>query len=124
VLTCSVDLSDFDRAVARTQLVVRLGISNAVRIAAIQGAEEAKRVGLFKDRTHRLRTGIVARFVSDSGGSVTWEMLSPMFYSRFVNDGTSRARPYPFMTPGAAKAERVLNEEGNKIPAAIARVWA
>lgn len=123
MLSCSVDLTEFRALVGRTLDVVEHGIANSTHVAAEAGAAEAKRVGPFRDRTHNLRTRIVARLVRSSGRNVTWEILSPMFYSKFVDGGTSRARPYPFMGPAFIKAEQVLWREMEKIPGAVARVW-
>lgn len=123
MLTCSIDLTEFRTLVGRTLDVVEHGIANATHVAADEGAAEAKRVGPFTDRTRNLRTRIVARLVRSSGRSVTWEILSPMYYSKFVDGGTRRARPYPFMGPAFIKAERVLWREVEKIPGAVASVW-
>lgn len=86
--TTYVDHSEFDRVTIRTLETLEFGVRDAVRNAAEEGAAEAKRSGRFKDRTGQLRANIVANFLRSNGISATWEILSPTFYSRFVEEGT------------------------------------
>ena len=124
MFTASVDLSLFREKWADTVDEIRDVMSDAVQHAAEEGAAEAKRVGPFKDRTTNLRTGIVARFVAANGQGVQWEVFSPMFYSKWVNEGTSRSRPYPFMPPASEKAEQVLHSDlQSGLPARLRYVW-
>lgn len=149
---CDIDLSEYRTLVARSQDVIEAGLERAAEHAAVEGAEEARRVGQYQDRTGRLRSGIVAHFLSSSGRSVTWEILSPAPYSQYVEAGTrphiirarnARAlrfqvggrtvfakqvshpgtRPYPFAGPGMQQAERTLIRELEKLPIALQRVW-
>jgi hypothetical protein len=124
MLTCSVDLSEFRACVAKTLTAVESRLEQSVERTAGATVAFAKRIGPFKDRTTNLRTRIVARFVSSGGGSVTWEVLSPMYYSKFVDRGTSRSRPYPFMTPAEAEAERVLRFELARLNPTLNRIWS
>lgn len=153
MLTCSVDLSEYRTLVGRSLDVVEQSLDRAVEYAAIEGAEYARAVGQYQDRTGRLRSGITAHFISSSGRSVTWEILSPMGYSTFVENPTRpheiRARNarslafkgrdgrmvyrqsvqhpgtrgYPFMGPGYQQAERTLWRELERLPIALQRVW-
>jgi len=123
VLTCSVDLSEFRAAVTSTKAVLSARLRDAAENTAKETAAYAKQIGPFKDRTRNLRTNIVARFVSSSGEEVTWEVLSPMYYSKFVDRGTSRARPYPFMTPAERFAEATLKREMARIPISLRQIW-
>jgi hypothetical protein len=153
MFTCDIDLSEYRTLVGRSLDTIEKQIDRAVEHAAIEGAEEARRVGRYQDRTGRLRSGIVAHFVSSSGRSVTWEILSPAPYSVYVENPTRphiiRARNaralrfeaggqtlfrkqvqhpgtpgFPFMGPGYQQAERTLWRELERIPGALARVWA
>lgn len=150
---CDVDLSDYRALVGRSLDVLERGVDRATEHAAVEGAEFARRVGQYQDRTGRLRSGIVAHFLSSSGRSVTWEILSPAPYSQYVENPTrpheirarnARAlafrgrggqmvyrqsvqhpgtRGYPFMGPGYQQAERTLIRELEKLPIALQRVW-
>ena len=100
MLSASLDLSEFRTAVARTLDTLELSRRKAVGSAAIEAAQYAKANGPFKDRTTQLRTGIVARFISSDGVSVVWELLSPMPYSRYVEEGTRPHEIWPKATHG------------------------
>ncbi|MBA2686853.1 MAG: HK97 gp10 family phage protein [Gemmatimonadaceae bacterium] len=104
MLTASLDLGDFRAEVEKTRRIIKLGIARGVGKAAAEGAQEAKRSGRFKNRTGALRQGIAARFLSDSGGSVEWEILSPARYSKFIEEGT---RPHE-IRPKNAQALRFV----------------
>lgn len=88
MFAASLDLSGFHQAVEETKKQIDLGQRKAVASAAIEGAQYARAIGPFKDRTGQLRSGIVARFLNSGGNSVLWEILSPMPYSQFVESGT------------------------------------
>jgi len=88
MFTAEIDFSDYRAAVAETQRALELGRRQAVAAAAIEGAQYARAIGPFKDRTGQLRSGIVARFLNSGGNSVLWEILSPAPYSEFVENGT------------------------------------
>jgi hypothetical protein len=152
VLTCSVDFTEYRSLVGRTLDTLERSLNRAVEYAAVEGAEEARRVGQYQDRTGNLRRNIVAYFVRNSGRSVTWEILSPQSYSKFVESPTRphiiRARNaqslrfvvggrvvlakqvshpgtrgYPFMGPGYQQAERTLWRELEKLPRELGRIW-
>ncbi len=88
MLHAELDLSDFRATVGRTLDTLDVGRRKAVGSAAIEAAQYARSIGPFKDRTGQLRTGITARFINSDGRSVLWELLSPMPYSRYVEEGT------------------------------------
>lgn len=100
MFTASVDFSGFRQAVKRTQDIIQLGIGDAVRHAAQEGAAEAKRLAPIGQRTEgrtpgQLRAGITARFLSSNGRGVQWEILSIAPYSRYVEGGTKPHRIEP-----------------------------
>lgn len=153
MLTFEVDDSEFRSLVAETLETLEKGVDYAVEASAVEGAEAAKRAGRFQDRTGRLRSGIVAYFISRNGRSVTWEILSPARYSVFVENPTKphkiRARNggflafkgssgetvfrrevqhpgtpgFPFMGPGFLQAERTLEREVNLVVRRVERIW-
>lgn len=88
MLGAELDLSDFHSAVRDTKRALDVGRLKAVSLAAIEATQHARAVAPFKDRTGQLRSGIVARFISSNSTSVVWELLSPMPYSRYVEEGT------------------------------------
>lgn len=90
-----VDTHGYERLAARTVETLLFGVGDATRNAAQEGAEEARRSGRFKDRTGQLRTNIVAYFLKSNGRSVQWEILSPMFYSKFIEQGTRAHEIWP-----------------------------
>lgn len=94
MLHCEVDLSEYRTLVGRSLDVIETSLEQAVEYAAVEGAEEARR-GTFHDRTGRLRSEITAYFLRSGGRSVTWELLSPVPYSRYVEEGTQPHRIYP-----------------------------
>jgi hypothetical protein len=153
MFTGTVDLADFDRQVERTLDTIVTTLGDAIRIAAHEGAAEAKAVGQFKDRTRRLRGSIVAKFVSSNALGVQWQILSPAKYSKFVESPTkphqivARNAPMlvfqldgrkvvtrsvnhpgthgtPFMGPAMQKAERVLHRElATTLMGRVQRLW-
>lgn len=148
----SVDLSGFRVQARRSLDTIHLGIADAARNGAIEGAAEAKAVGRFKNRTGYLRAGIVARLLASSFRSVQWEILSLAPYSRYVESGT---RPHmilprngvalrfmmngqevfarkvnhpgtkaqPFMGPALLKAGRVMRRELELLPHKLQKLW-
>lgn len=106
LFTASVDLSGFNQVAARTVETLQFGVRDAVRGAAQEGADEAKAVGRFKDRTGKLRAGIVAEFVRSSENSARWDIISKARYSRFVNDGT---KPHVIVPVNAVALRFVVN---------------
>ena len=88
MLHAELDLSEFRSNVGRTLDTLDVGRRKAVGSAAVESAQYARANAPFKDRTGQLRSGIVARFLNSDGNSVLWELLSPMPYTRYVEEGT------------------------------------
>lgn len=106
MFTATVDLSSFRRVAAKSVERLQTGVRDAVRNAAQEGAEEARTVGRFKDRTGKLRAGIVAEFVRSSENSARWDIVSTAKYSKFVESGT---RPYVIVPVRATALRFVIN---------------
>lgn len=152
MLSIDLEVSDFHALVGRTLDEIEHGMEHAVRRAAELGAEEARRSDQFKDRTGELRRNITARPVESSHKGCTWEIVSPMPYSRFVEEGTRPhaifgnpdlvffwekhgrwvrtdrvnhpgTQPHVFMGIGYLKAERVLWVELELMMRTVERVW-
>jgi hypothetical protein len=90
-------------------------IDQATMDAARSGVWEAQQDHPYTDRTQQL-TNTAHPEKGKVGES---HMVWPMFYAGFVNDGTSRSRPYPFVPIALAKAREVLEE---KIKKAVERM--
>lgn len=152
MFTCDIDLSGFRRAAAKTIDEIQVGTLTAVRLAAQEGAQEAKQVGQFKDRTGNLRGNIYAKFVSGNVRGAKWAIISPEKYSVFVENGTRPhiieatnakalrwvsggftffakfvrhpgTKGFFFMSQAYAKAERVLYRELGALGNKVARIW-
>lgn len=89
MLTFEVDRRGFDEAIQRTKNSVQMHMQLAVRSAAEAGRDDAKGSTLFKDRSGRLRSEIVARLLNRTTRSVEWEILSGAPWSRYVEEGTA-----------------------------------
>lgn len=153
MLSCDVEINDFQILLGRSLDTLEHGTERAVEFAAVEGAEEARHAGRYQDRTGQLRAGIVAHFIKSDGRSVIWEILSPAKYSVFVEnptkahiirakDGGFLAFPgsggemvfarevhhpgtpgFPFMGPGYQQAERTLYREFDIVLRNIERLW-
>lgn len=95
MFTCTVDLSAFKRASKLSLETIHFGVRDAARNAAEEGAQHAKDVGRFKDRTGNLRSSIVAEFMSSNVSSAKWMILSGAKYSVFVEYGTKSHEIWP-----------------------------
>lgn len=83
-------------------------IDDEARAAMLDGArlvaDEAAAHHPYTNRTGRLQSRTVAGRVSGnaSRGRVRAEVLGDTRYGSFVEEGTSRNRPYPYLAPAAA----------------------
>jgi len=107
--TCTVDLSEFRREVAKTKNEIAKACYSAARHAAEEGRDEAKRVGAFEDHTGKLRSEIRAEHgqLEPTGGS--WDIVAPTPYALFVEGGT---RPHPIVARRAANLHFWWAREG------------
>lgn len=93
--SCSLDMSRFEEARARTMTEFQEGFAHAAETAAREGAAEAKSVGKFKDRTGELRRNIRAEKLIEAARGARWKIVSPMPYSLFVEKGTKAHQIWP-----------------------------
>lgn len=86
-------------------------VDEEVASGALQGArvvaEEAATNHPYQNRTGRLQSRTQAGTVSGraSRGGVQVEVLGDTRYGSFVEEGTSRNRPYPYLAPAWARRE-------------------
>jgi len=111
------DVSDVSKLTAdlnRTRLRVGRQSAAVVRDAAFRVEASAKsRVPV---QSGELRGSIDTRFYgSGNSGRMSAVVRAGAFYARFVEDGTSRQAPQPFMQPA-------LNDQRAKFLAAITRL--
>ena len=83
--------------------------------AAGEGVAEAKANHPYTDRTGDLTASSHVNPLSGGDAEMVW----PMPYAGYVDEGTSRSRPYPY-TPGAVKvAGEALDANSDKAAQAI-----
>lgn len=153
MLHCTLELGGYHTAVGRSLDELEAGIERAAGNAAQEGAEEARRVGRFQDRTGQLRRNIAAFRVGGGFRTVQWHVLAPLPYSEFVEAGTKPhriearnaeslrwvnaggvhfarvvnhpgSRAFPFMGPGLLKSERVLFRDLELLVTHIGKYWS
>lgn len=101
-------IEDVTRALLAAKGTVGDVIALGVREAIYEGAQEAKATHRYTDRTGNLTAsiravpGVYARTGSDG------DIVATMPYASYVENGTYRSRPYPFMAQAYQRAERVL----------------
>ena len=99
--------SDWGRACA----VIVVGLKSAVDKAIEEGAQEARDTHRYTDRTGDLTESIGDRLISLTAYGAEGVIEATMDYASYVENGTSRARAFPFMGQAYLKAERVLERE-------------
>lgn len=115
--TAEVDASAFEREWETSMQRFAARLDDVSLEAARAGVVEAQQDHPYTDRTQNLTNtayarkaaggrGAGGRFEASGGAYMAW----PMFYGSYVDQGTSRSRPYPF-TP---KAERAAQRELRK----------
>jgi len=108
------DLSDFDGLVAawehEVDAVLMPNLAEAVKATSEAGAHEAQANHPYTDRTRDLTKSIHAEPARISGRNVDGAIVADEYYASFVNNGTSRSKPYPFMPIAERKANDVIEE--------------
>lgn len=94
-----------EEAVADLVRDVRRGVQDA----ADAGIREAQDNHPYVDRSFRLSGSAQATPVTGDDFDPEAEMTWPAPYARFVDKGTTRARPYPFTPQARGRAEAALD---------------
>jgi hypothetical protein len=111
-LKITIDLGEFRSRLSRASEALRLDLREGVLDAAKQGIEEARRNHPYQDRTGALsghtegeggKSTSAEQATDTEPGEEAADMIWPVFYAGYVDQGTSRSRPYPF-TPQAREA--------------------
>lgn len=109
---CTLDLSAFRESANETIRELERGIERVTATAAQEGADEARKVGQFQDRTGQLRRNIAAFRVSGGPRQSSWEVLAATPYAQFVEAGTKphqiHARSAPYLVFYWPKVGRVV----------------
>lgn len=86
-------------------------LSHVVVAAGDEAVAEMQRNHPYQDRTYNLSGGMRCRLGRRSRWRAEAVVDFTAFYAGYVNDGTSRNRPYPFVPNGLRAAEPVLQRE-------------
>jgi hypothetical protein len=89
---------------------ITTGLRGACLEAAAAGVEEARGNHPYQDQTYSLTGDAHAEQVEDEA-----EMVWPVRYASYVDEGTRKNRPYPFTPQAEAKASEVLEREANAV---------
>jgi len=105
-------------------------LDDEARAAMLDGArivaDEAAAHHPYTNRTGRLQSRTVAGRVrgNASRGRVSAEVLGDTRYGSFVEEGTSRSRPYPYLAPAAAaKGDEVAEGVAEACARALERAF-
>jgi HK97 gp10 family phage protein len=94
------------------------GVAAGVAAVCVDVANHAKINHAFTNRTYNLENAIEPVPVKINGNMVEGAVKDSMFYAFWVEFGTSRSAPYPYMSPAIEANKKNLH---NTIQAAIAR---
>ena len=92
-------LNDLLRYIDKTKSTVITAVAAAVGQVTIEIAEDAKTNHSFTNRTGNLENSIQPLPVKVDGSTISGGVNAGMEYAKFVEYGTSKAAPYPFLTP-------------------------
>lgn len=105
-------------------------LDDEARAAMLEGArlvaDEAAAHHPYTNRTGRLQSRTVAGRVrgNASRGRVSADVLGDTRYGSFVEEGTSRSRPYPYLAPAAAaKGDEVAEGVAEACARALERAF-
>ena len=114
-------LEEFKRSCEEARRELDAGLYSAVKEAAEAGAKEARDNHPYRNRTGMLERNTVALMLREGFNNYEGEIFANREYASYVNDGTSRSRPYPFMPQAEAKARQVFDRI---VDSTVARVLA
>ena len=105
-LHCELVIAPFEEAYRRAEDELATGLDSAAKEAAQEGVDAAKAQHPYRDRTHNLTDQAHVEPSAVRGDHfMTW----PMEYASYVDQGTSRANPYPFTPLAEQAADRGLD---------------
>lgn len=98
---------DVDQAIAEMSAAIEQELPKGALEGARVVAEEAATNHPYTNRTGRLQSRTQAGRVRGSAlrGLIRAEVLGDTRYGGFVEDGTSRSRPYPYLAPAWRRRE-------------------
>lgn len=98
---------DVDQAIAELSAAIEQELPKGALEGARVVAEEAATNHPYTNRTGRLQSRTQAGRVRGSAlrGLIRAEVLGDTRYGGFVEDGTSRSRPYPYLAPAWRRRE-------------------
>jgi HK97 gp10 family phage protein len=102
-------IEEFRRNCQEAAKELDAGLYSAVKEAAEAGALEARTNHPYTNRTGMLEANTVALMLRQGFANYEGEIFANREYASYVNDGTSRSRPYPFMPQAEAKARQVFD---------------
>lgn len=92
-------LNDLLRQIDKTKSIVETAVAAAVGQVTIDIANDAKINHSFTNRTGNLENSIQPLPVKVNGNIIEGGVNAGMDYSGFVEFGTSKSAPYPYLTP-------------------------
>lgn len=118
MLDVDMDVSGLVAAIAEAEGALSEELTRAVDAAVRAGADEARDNHPYTNRTGRLESRTRGRMTGPSEGVIE----ANTDYASFVEYGTSRARPYPFVEPAVRIANAVLEVETERGMTRVARI--
>lgn len=101
----------FEASLALLQASVEAHVPLALERVAMNVAADAQAHHTFTNRTGRLEKHILpGRARGSLRGGYTVDVYGAMPYGSYVEDGTSRNRPYPYLKPAAERQDAISSE--------------
>lgn len=103
-------LNDLLRQLDITKSIVESAVAAAIGQVSIDIAEHAKANHSFANKTGNLENSIQPLPVSIEGTIISGGVKAGMEYAKYVEYGTSKAAPYPFLTPAVESNRQNLHD--------------
>ncbi len=118
----SATLNGLEEALQELEDETLSGLPAIVETWAQGAAQHARAEHPYTDRTGNLTASIEALPARTVGGRVEGGVVAGMDYASYVDEGTSRARPYPYLQPAAQATESYAEEIAERgLRAAVTR---
>lgn len=103
-------INDLLRDIDNSKSIIHTAVAAAVATVTKDIAEYAKQNHPFTNRTTNLENSIQPLPVTVEGNIISGAVNAGMEYAKFVEYGTSRAAPYPYLHPAIeANKENLIN---------------